>query len=42
VRIGESLSDQMIMAMILDRSRKGLIYITGRDGVHRSDDGGMS
>jgi len=30
------------MAMILDRSRKGVIYITGRDGVHRSDDGGMT
>ena len=42
VRIGESLSDQMIMAMILDRSKKGTIYITGRDGVHRSDDGGMT
>jgi len=28
--------------MILDRSRKGVIYITGRDGVHRSDDGGTS
>jgi photosystem II stability/assembly factor-like uncharacterized protein len=42
VRIGESLSDQMIMAMILDRSKKGVIYITGRDGVHRSSDGGLT
>lgn len=42
VRIGESLSDQMIMAMIVDRSRKGVIYLTGRDGVHRSADGGMT
>jgi photosystem II stability/assembly factor-like uncharacterized protein len=42
VRIGESLSDQMIIAMILDRSRAGVIYITGRDGVHRSTDGGMT
>jgi photosystem II stability/assembly factor-like uncharacterized protein len=42
VRIGESLSDQMIIAMILDRSKKGVIYITGRDGVHQSGDGGMT
>ena len=42
MRIGESLSDQMIIAMILDRSRKGVLYITGRDGVHRSTDGGMT
>ena len=42
MRIGESLSDQMIIAMILDRTKKGVIYITGRDGVHRSEDGGMT
>jgi photosystem II stability/assembly factor-like uncharacterized protein len=42
VRIGASLSDQMIIAMILDRTKKGVIYITGRDGVHRSEDGGMT
>ena len=42
VKIGESLSDQMIMAMIVDRSRKGVIYLTGRDGVHRSADGGVT
>jgi photosystem II stability/assembly factor-like uncharacterized protein len=42
VRIGGSLSDQMIIAMILDRRKKGVIYITGRDGIHRSDDGGMT
>jgi photosystem II stability/assembly factor-like uncharacterized protein len=42
VRIGESLSDQMIIAMIRDRSKKGVIYIAGRDGVHRSKDGGMT
>ena len=41
-RIGLSLSDQMIIAMILDRSKKGVIYITGRDGVHRSTDGGAT
>jgi photosystem II stability/assembly factor-like uncharacterized protein len=42
VRIGETLSDQMLIAMILDRSKKGVVYITGRDGVHRSADGGMT
>ena len=42
VRIAESLPDQMIIAMMLDRSRKGLLYIIGRDGVHRSGDGGMT
>jgi photosystem II stability/assembly factor-like uncharacterized protein len=40
-RIGESLPDQMIITMILDRTKKGVMYITGRDGVHRSEDGGM-
>lgn len=39
-RIGSSLTDQMIVAMVLDRSRQGVIYIAGRDGVHRSEDGG--
>ena len=42
VRIGESLTDQMIIAMVLDRTRKGVIYLAGRDGVHRSEDGGMT
>ncbi|MBI3355272.1 MAG: hypothetical protein HY038_00590, partial [Nitrospirae bacterium] len=41
-RIGESLTDQMIIAMVLDRTRKGVVYITGRDGVHRSEDGGTT
>jgi photosystem II stability/assembly factor-like uncharacterized protein len=41
IRIGESLADQMIIGMVLDRTKKGVIYITGRDGVHRSDDGGL-
>ena len=42
VRIGTSLSDQMIISMIVDRSRKGVVYIVGRDGVHRSEDGGLT
>ncbi|MDH4303535.1 MAG: hypothetical protein OEV53_05685 [Nitrospira sp.] len=40
-RIGESLADQMIVGMVLDRTRRGVLYITGRDGVHRCEDGGM-
>lgn len=42
MRIGESLADQMIVAMVLDRTRKGVLYLAGRDGVHRSEDGGMT
>jgi len=42
VRIGESLTDQMLIAMVLDRTRKGAIYLAGRDGVHRSEDGGAT
>ena len=41
-RVGELLADQMIIAMVLDRTRQGVIYITGRDGVHRSEDGGAT
>ncbi|MFO0705677.1 MAG: hypothetical protein U0412_02385 [Nitrospira sp.] len=41
-RIAESLADQMIIGMVLDRTRKGVVYLTGRDGVHRSEDGGVT
>ncbi len=41
-RIGESLTDQMIIAMVLDRTRQGVIYLAGRDGVHCSEDGGAT
>jgi photosystem II stability/assembly factor-like uncharacterized protein len=41
-RIGESLHDQMIIAMVLDRTRKGVIYLAGREGVFRSVDGGVT
>ncbi len=41
-RIGESLTDQMIIAMVLDRTRPGVIYLAGRDGVHCSEDGGTT
>ncbi len=41
-RIGESLQDQMIISMILDRTREDRLYIVGRGGVHRSEDGGTS
>jgi photosystem II stability/assembly factor-like uncharacterized protein len=42
VRVAESLADQMLMAMVLDRAKKGVIYLAGRDGVHRSEDGGAT
>jgi photosystem II stability/assembly factor-like uncharacterized protein len=41
-KIGASLADQMFVAMVLDRTRKGVIYLAGRDGVHRSEDGGSA
>ncbi|MBS0182301.1 MAG: hypothetical protein JSS39_07840 [Nitrospira sp.] len=41
-RIGAALADQMIVAMVLDRTRRGVIYITGRDGVHRSENAGAT
>lgn len=41
-RIGESLADQMIIAMVLDRTRQNVVYIAGRDGMHRSEDGGAT
>ena len=41
-RIGSSLADQMIIAMLLDRTKQGVVYIIGRGGVHRSDDGGST
>ena len=28
--------------MALDRARAGAIYLAGREGVHRSEDGGMT
>lgn len=42
VRIGESLQDQMIVAMLLDRARAGVMYVAARDGIHRSEDGGKT
>jgi photosystem II stability/assembly factor-like uncharacterized protein len=41
-RIGQSLQDQMLFSMILDRTKKGVIYLGGREGVHRSEDGGTT
>jgi ligand-binding sensor domain-containing protein len=41
-RIGESLQDQMIITMVLDRTRKGVIYLAGREGITRSEDGGVT
>jgi photosystem II stability/assembly factor-like uncharacterized protein len=42
VRIGESLPDQMIVVMVLDRARAGVLYVAARDGIHRSEDGGQT
>ena len=42
VRVGESLPDQMIVAMVVDRARAGVLYVAARDGIHRSEDGGKT
>lgn len=41
-RIGQSLSDQMMIAMTLDRTRRGVIYLAGRAGIYRSEDEGVT
>lgn len=41
-RIGASLPDQMISAMVLDRAVPNRIYVASRAGIHRSDDGGKT
>ncbi|WP_447977863.1 WD40/YVTN/BNR-like repeat-containing protein [Candidatus Nitrospira bockiana] len=41
-RIGPSLPDQMLSAMVLDRAVPNRLYVASREGVHRSDDGGDS
>lgn len=39
-RIAQSLPDQMISAMVLDRAQAGTVYVASREGVHRSRDRG--
>ena len=41
-RIAQSLPDQMISAMVLDRAKAGVIYVASRQGIHRSEDGGIT
>jgi photosystem II stability/assembly factor-like uncharacterized protein len=41
-RVGESLPDQMIVSMVLDRAQAGVLYVAARDGIHRSEDGGQT
>ncbi len=42
IRIGESLPDQMIISLLLDRTRTGVLYVIGREGVFRSEDRGAT
>src|SRR4029077_4184417 len=39
-RIGQSLQDQMVFSMVLDRTRRGGVFLGGPEGIHRSEDGG--
>jgi photosystem II stability/assembly factor-like uncharacterized protein len=41
-RIAQSLPDQMISALVLDRAQAGVLYVASRQGVHKSTDGGAS
>lgn len=41
-RIAQSLPDQMISAMVLDRTQAGTLYVASREGVHKSTDGGAT
>jgi photosystem II stability/assembly factor-like uncharacterized protein len=36
------LSDQMLSDLILDHTHSHVVYVTNRDGVFRSEDGGMT
>jgi photosystem II stability/assembly factor-like uncharacterized protein len=42
IRIGETLSDQMLSDLILDPTHPHVVYVTNRDGVFRSEDGGKT
>jgi photosystem II stability/assembly factor-like uncharacterized protein len=41
-RIGQSLPDQMIITMLLDRAAPHVVYVAGREGVYRSEDSGVT
>ena len=41
-RIAQSLPDQMISAMVLDRATAGTLYVASREGVYKSMDGGAT
>ena len=39
-RVGQSLPDQMLSGLVLDRTNPNILYVASRQGVHRSVDGG--
>jgi len=41
-RIGESLPDHMLSELLLDPHRLGVMYVGHREGVSRSEDGGVT
>ncbi len=41
-RTAQSLPDQMMSAMVLDRAKAGVVYVASREGVHKSEDGGIT
>ena len=41
-RIGESLPDHMLSELLLDSHQRGVMYVSHREGISRSDDGGVT
>lgn len=41
-RIAQSLPDQMISAMVLDRGKPGAVYVASRKGIYKSEDQGAT
>ena len=41
-RIGEALPDQMLSELLLDSHQIGVMYVGHREGVSRSEDGGVT
>ncbi len=42
VRVAESLPDQMLTSLVLDRAVPDALYVASREGVHKSEDGGQT
>lgn len=41
-RIGQSLADQYISSLVIDPTNPNVLYVGGRAGVQKSEDGGQT